>query len=246
MKIIEFGEVGNPIVILIHGFQSIYQVWNEYAEYYKESYHVIVPILPGHFPSNDIFNNLDDVASKIEEYVKKYSNKVCLVFGMSLGGVIGAKILERNKIEIENILFDGSPLVSYGSFVKKFLISTYLKLTRKTKERNKKVINQAVKSIVTEDKLLYFLKMMDQMSEDNIKKYINEIGNYKLPILKINTKIYYFHGTKINEMFSKKTAKFIKKNYSDAKIICFNKKAHCEVSIFDSKKMINEIDKILV
>ena len=44
MEILEFGNKNNKKIILIHGFQSPYQVWDEYIEYYKNDYHIIVPI----------------------------------------------------------------------------------------------------------------------------------------------------------------------------------------------------------
>ena len=67
----------------------------------------------------------------------------------------------------------------------------------------------------------------------------------KKDIDKTKTKIYYYHGTKFNEMLAKKTARYLKKYYLDSKIIYFKGKAHCEVSLINPKMMIKELDKIL-
>ncbi len=48
MEILEYGNPKNDKIILIHGFQSPYQLWNDYIYYYKNDYCVIVPILAGH------------------------------------------------------------------------------------------------------------------------------------------------------------------------------------------------------
>ena len=48
MQILEYGNPESEKIILIHGFESPYQIWDEYVEKYKEKYCVIVPILPGH------------------------------------------------------------------------------------------------------------------------------------------------------------------------------------------------------
>ncbi|MGN0346643.1 MAG: hypothetical protein ACI4DU_05085 [Lachnospiraceae bacterium] len=48
MQILEYGNPELEKVIFIHGFESPYQIWDEYIECYKEKYCVIVPILPGH------------------------------------------------------------------------------------------------------------------------------------------------------------------------------------------------------
>ena len=48
MRILEYGNTNNPTIMLVHGFESPYQIWIDYIEHYKENYHILVPILPGH------------------------------------------------------------------------------------------------------------------------------------------------------------------------------------------------------
>ena len=47
-------------------------------------------------------------------------------------------------------------------------------------------------------------------------------------------------------MLAKKTAKYISKYYSNATIICFKGKAHCENSLFHPEVMIKELDGLLI
>lgn len=119
-------------------------------------------------------------------------------------------------------------------------------LTHKTQTRNKKIIAQAVNSIIPNDKLDVFLEMMDSISDTTITNYISQIGNYKLPcdIDTPNTKIFYFYGTKINELLAKKSAKYIRKNYPSSTVKCFRGKGHCEDSLFNPSVMIAELDII--
>ena len=58
MEILEFGDKNKRKLVLIHGFQSPYQIWNPYIEHYKKDFYIIVPILPGHNP-----NQKDDFVS---------------------------------------------------------------------------------------------------------------------------------------------------------------------------------------
>jgi len=85
------------------------------------------------------------------------------------------------------------------------------------------------------------------MSDTTIINYINGIGSFKLSnkIDIKNTNVYYYHGTKANEILAKETAKYIKKYYSNSNIICFKGKGHCENSLLNPKEMIKELDKIL-
>ncbi len=60
MEILEFGNRENKTLLLIHGFQSPYQIWNEFIEFFKKDYHVVVPILEGHNPKvNEEFRSVD-------------------------------------------------------------------------------------------------------------------------------------------------------------------------------------------
>jgi len=249
MEILEFGNKENKKIILIHGFQSPYQVWNEYIEYYKNKYHIIVPILTGHNPNEkEDFISFDNVVKEIEDYyISKYGNDVYAIYGMSMGGVVTAQLWQNKRLNAEKIIMESSPLMSSGKFMSKMLTNTYLMLTHKTQQRDKKVVEQAVGSIISRDKLDVFLEMMDSMSDETIINYLKAVRKYKLPnnINTPNTNVYYYYGTKINEMLAKKTAKYIKKNYPNSNIICFNGKGHCENSLLNPDEMIKELDKIL-
>ena len=100
---------------------------------------------------------------------------------------------------------------------------------------------------VPEDKLDVFLAMMDNMSDTTITNYIRQIGSYKLPsnIDTPNTEVYYYYGTKINEILAKKTAEYIRRNYPNSKIKCFQGKGHCEDSLLNPSVMIAELDNVL-
>ena len=50
MEILEFGNKENKSIILMHGFQCPYQIWNKYIEYYKDKYHIVVPIFEVNAP----------------------------------------------------------------------------------------------------------------------------------------------------------------------------------------------------
>jgi len=249
METLEFGNKENKKIILIHGFQSPYQVWDEYIEYYKSDYHIIVPILPGHNPKKkEEFIFFKECAKEIEDYyISNYGNDVYAIFGMSMGGVLTATIWENKRLNIEKVIFDGSPLVLINSFIKKFMLRFYIDITHKSKQREQRTLEQAVNNIITKDKLKYLLKVLDNMSDTIITNYINDIGKFKLAenIDTKNTKVYYYHGTKTNEMLAKKTAKYIKKYYPNSNIICFNGKGHCENSLLNPNEMIKELDKIL-
>lgn len=81
MRILEYGNINNSTIMLVHGFESPYQIWIDYIEHYKENYHILVPILPGHdVREKSEFNSFDDTAKEIENYcISKSINHICKV-----------------------------------------------------------------------------------------------------------------------------------------------------------------------
>ena len=113
MKILEFGDTSKSKIILIHGFQCPWQVWNKYIEYYKNKFHIIVPIMSGHNPEvKDDFISFASDAKEIEEYIiSRYGKEIYAVYGMSMGGVLTATLWQNYRLSFDKVIFDGSPLV---------------------------------------------------------------------------------------------------------------------------------------
>ncbi|MDE7389880.1 MAG: alpha/beta hydrolase [Lachnospiraceae bacterium] len=250
MEILEFGDKGKKKIILIHGFQSPYQVWNKYIEHYKKDFCIIVPIMPGHNPNiKEDFVSFSKTAEELENYyILHYGNNVYAVFGMSMGGVLAATLWQNEKLHIDKVIFDGSPIVSLNCAIRKFMINFYINITHKSQQRDKKTMRQATKSIIPQENFGDFLQVLDSMSDVTIANCINSIADFKLrsDIDSKHTKIYFYHGTAANEILAKKSAKFILRNYPDAVIKCFKGKSHCEVSLFYPELMIKELDSVLM
>ena len=249
MQILEFGNKNNQKIILIHGFQSPYQVWDKYIEHYKNDYHIIVPILPGHNPNQiEDFMSFEIVAKELEDYfISKYDNNVYVVYGMSMGGVLAATLWKRKKLHIQKLIFDGSPLVSINGFMKKIMIKFYIGITHKTQKRDKKTLEQAQKSIISKEYMPFFLEVLDNMTEETVRNCINDVARFHVTniINESNTTIYFYHGTAMNEMLAQKSAIFLSKHYKNVKIKSFKGRGHCELALLYPDKMINELKDIL-
>lgn len=249
MNFFEFGDKSKKIIIFIHGFQLPWQVWNKYIDYYKNDFHIIIPVISGHAQeTKENFISFEKDAKEIEEYViSNYGKEIFAIYGMSMGGVLTAVLWQNQKLHFENIIFDGSPLVAVNSMVKKFMTKFYLNVTHKTQQRDEKTLKKAVGNIISKENFDEFIQVLDNMSDETIKNSIDGIANFKLKknIPMTDTKVFYFHGTSMNEMIAKKSGKYLKKYYPRAVVKCFKGKFHCENVIFDHKIMLDELDKIL-
>lgn len=249
MKILEFGDTSKRKIILIHGFQCPWQVWNKYIDYYKNKFHIIVPIMSGHNPEfKEDFISFSSDAKEIEDYMlSRYGKEIYAVYGMSMGGVLTATLWQNNRLSIDKVIFDGSPLVSYNRFMKGFMKKFYIDITHKSQRRDKKTVEQATKVIISEDNLECFLEVLDNISDVTIENSIDGIADFKLSqnINTPNTVVYFFHGTALNEMLAKKSAKYVRKYYPTTVVKCFKGKFHCENALFNPEIMIAELDKVI-
>ncbi|MDO5568662.1 MAG: hypothetical protein Q4G04_00915 [bacterium] len=249
MRILKYGNSNNKKVILIHGFQMCIESLKTYIDSLKDNYCVIVPILPAHdIEQKEEFINFDICLEEIEEYYSnKFNNDICSIIAFSMGGVFASMLWERKKIKIDKLIMESSPLLKWNKLIIKMMTKQYLRLTKAARNRNDKIINQAINSIVLKENLNSFLILMDNMSNQSIINYLNEVGNYNLSktIEEPNPDIYYIYGSKIQETIFKKVAKYIIKHYKNVHIECLENKGHCEDIIFHPKEKVKELLRIL-
>ncbi len=235
----EFGDKSNPIVILIHGMLTPWQMWEKQIEYFSDQYFVIVPALDAHIeeePSEYI--SAEAEAEKIAEYViNNYGKDIFLLAGLSMGGVVANKIFESGKLRINHLVFDGAPLVKSPRIMESIMIKNYISIIQGSKKREQKVLQNFVKHFMPERFLAPFLKFADTMSDESVANIVK--SSCRCDIHKTadtDTKILLLHGTKANEMFAKKAAKKMKKAYPDVTVKVFKGYAHGELAIYHPRE----------
>ncbi len=208
-----------------------------------------MPVLPGHNPKQkEDFTSFEKVVGELENYyIPKYGKEVYAIYGMSMGGVLTATLWKRNNLYIHKLIFDGSPIVSINGFMKNMIIGFYLNITHKTQRRDKKTLEQAKKFIISEECFDPFLEVLDNMSDETIKNCIGDISSFHVSgdINVPDTEVYFYHGTAMNEMLAKKSAKYLAKHYSNVKVKCFKGRGHCEFALLYPEMMIEELEKVL-
>jgi hypothetical protein len=167
---------------------------------------------------------------------------------MSMGGVLASYLWEDRNIHIDKLILESSPLLSYGKITTSMLTRQYLKLTHKAQRRDKKTVRQAVNSMVPEPQLEVFLELLDSITDTTIVNYISEIGKYRLltHISTEETQIVYLYGGRISEWFFRRVAKYVKKSYPTAEIVCLPGKGHCEDALLNPMQRIGDLNKYIM
>ena len=96
MQYREYGSENPKVMILLHGGGLSQWNYREAAQLLQEEYCVILPILDGHGGSDFPFTTIEDNAARIIRLSdEKFSGRVDLLAGLSLGGQVLLEILTQ-------------------------------------------------------------------------------------------------------------------------------------------------------
>ena len=248
MLIHKFIDGEKPNMVLIHGVLTPWQIWTPQIEYFKSNYNVYVIALNSHTEEEDsFFVSAEAEANEVIELLNKENvTHIDVLCGVSLGGKISFKIWQSQKIPINNLIMDGAPLVSCPKIATKVMCSNYKNIIRKSKARDRKVIENFKKHFLPEKYLENYLRIADRMTYEAIENIVNSA--FREETAKAgseNTRILFIHGTKGNEILSKKSARFIKKLIPASKIIYEKGDSHCYKAIYQPRKWIETVSSFL-
>lgn len=135
---------------------------------------------------------------------------------------------------------------SIAKFAINIMIKNYKKIIHQSKARDGKVVKSFKKNFLPEKYLDSYLKIADLMTDKSIENIINSVfAGGKIDGIKNQSRILFIHGTKGNEMLSKKAATLMKKYYPITEVVCFKGDAHCYKAIYEPEKWIDTVEKFL-
>ena len=241
-----FGDESKPVILLIHGVLTPWQVWETQIEHFSGSYRVIAVALDAHEEERaSEFISIQDEANEIEDYVMdELGGSVFAVCGISMGGAITNLIWQNGIIGADKFVLDGAPLLPCGGLPKVIMKNNYIQIIRRSKKRDPKVLESFKKQFLPERFLDSYLKIADNMAESSMKNMINSVfgGSLCTTLEDDGGKLLFMHGTKGNEMLAAKSAKLMMKNYPKMSEKCFRGYAHCEAAIYKPDEWIATVE----
>ena len=109
----EIGSRGTPSLLLIPGLGVSHEIFLPLIELLRSRFHIIAVGIDGFLLGRKSeFTSVDDQASQAIAYVKEHlGGRLDVAYGLSLGGKILSRILERNEIVIDHAIMDAAPLL---------------------------------------------------------------------------------------------------------------------------------------
>ena len=111
-----FRTLGNkaaPTLMLIPGLGVSYEIFLPLIGLLEDRFHIIAVEVDGFtLDRHTDFTSVDDQARRIVEYVKEHhAGHLDVTYGLSLGGKILSRVLERNEVVIDHAFMDAAPLL---------------------------------------------------------------------------------------------------------------------------------------
>lgn len=112
LYVFESGKQHAKTIVFLHGSGSNSIMWLKHINVLDSSFHCLAPDFPGHGKSNHIeWTNLEEVADAIAELIKTKGHGKVHVVGLSLGGSVIYKLLDRYPDLIDKAIIDGASAV---------------------------------------------------------------------------------------------------------------------------------------
>ena len=108
-----YGNIGAPALLLIPGLGVSYEIFRPLIGMLEDRFHVIAVQVDGFTLNRHTeFTSIDDQARQVVEYINEsLGGHLDIAYGLSLGGKILSRILERDEVTIEHAILDAAPLL---------------------------------------------------------------------------------------------------------------------------------------
>ena len=108
-----FGKEGGPKLMLIPGLGVSYEIFLPLINLQKERFQIIAVQVDGFtLGKYTEFTSIDDEAAQVIAHIKtQYDGHLDCAYGLSLGGKILSRVLERNEVTIDHAVLDAAPLL---------------------------------------------------------------------------------------------------------------------------------------
>ena len=118
-----YGIPEKPTLLLLPGLGVSHEIFLPLVELLKEDFRIITADIDGFLlgkPSR--FTSVDDQAAQAIRYVQEnLAGRLDVAYGLSLGGKILSRVLERNEIVIDHAIMDAAPLLPLPKWVEGLL-----------------------------------------------------------------------------------------------------------------------------
>ncbi len=108
-----YGNKEKRSLLLIHGLGVSHEIFLPLIDLLKDDFHIVAVGIDGFLlGQTSQYTSVDDQAMQAARYVREnLDGHLDVAYGLSLGGKILSRIMERNEIVIDHAIMDAAPLL---------------------------------------------------------------------------------------------------------------------------------------
>ena len=108
-----FGKEDGPSLLLIPGLGVSIEIFLPLIGLLEDRFHIVAAQIDGFtLGVHTRFTSVDDQAVQVAAHVKEhYDGRLDCAYGLSLGGKILSRVLERDEVAIDHAIMDAAPLL---------------------------------------------------------------------------------------------------------------------------------------
>lgn len=183
----EYGQQNPRSIVFLHGGGIAGWMWRYQVEYFKSSYHCLVPDLPEQGQSTGAGPfSIDGAADSIAEFIRGHAHDGrANVVGLSEGAVVVVALLSRHPETIDHAVSSSAilrPLPGGGLYSEKALRWTYRWFMAPFKNNDGYIrLNMRSSAGVAEEFFTDFKRSFQQTTEDGFANMLSSAISYRLP-----------------------------------------------------------------
>ncbi len=108
-----YGNENKPRVMLLPGLGVSYEIFLPLVELLQEDYYVVAVEVDGFtLGTHTHFTTIDDQAAQANRYIQEqFGGRLECAYGLSMGGKILSRMVERDEVAIAHVVLDAAPLL---------------------------------------------------------------------------------------------------------------------------------------
>ena len=239
-----FGTEGSPTLMLIPGLGVSYEIFLPLIDLLKEKYRIIAVEVDGFtLGSHTRFASIDDQAVQLIAYVKQqHGGHLGCAYGLSLGGKILSRVLERDEVVIDHAILDAAPLLPLPKWLvgplRYYQCANVWTCYHWTGFWRRVFHSHYFDVLLDECRKVYPFGGGRAVLDGYKSVYTNKLESIH------GADIHYWHGT-LEAFVAKPQAEHLKKIYPDAQVEVFPKMNHGQLLVDHPEEVAKRIAVIL-
>ena len=246
MQFHEFGEKGDPTLLVMHGMLCDWRKYRELFRPLEQDFRVIYPAMNGCYDGAPDFRSFAEECAEIERFlIDNHDGRLDAAVGVSQGATLMAILASRGIVSVDKAILDGVYVAHQGRLCADLALKAFLRMQKNGGTPSRAFVKALPLMGLDESDLDEFKLMYWGGSRESMKTNLIENYTWRVPAdFRIEAaKMFLWCGSR--EPYAKKSHEILKKHIADYEERIFEGYGHGQKMIRDTADYLNEIRKTL-